>query len=51
MYRLKDLNGNEIKGTFYTSELQGVDNTKNIWYIEKILKTKTVRGKIKYFVR
>ena len=51
MYRLKDLNGIEIKGTFYTCELQGVDNTKNIWYIEKILKTKKVRGKIKYFVR
>ena len=51
MYKLKDLNNEEIKGSFYTSELQNVDKSKDIWFIEKILKTKKVKGQKKSFVR
>jgi hypothetical protein len=40
-YRLKDFHDEEIKGTFYQSELQKVDvRDDDIWNIEKILKTK-----------
>ena len=39
IYRLKDFHDEEIKGTFYQSELQKVRND-DIWKIEKILKTK-----------
>jgi hypothetical protein len=40
-YRLKDFHDEEIKGTFYQSELQKVDlRDDDMWNIEKILKTK-----------
>ena len=35
-YKIKDLNGEEIKGTFYTEELQGTD--QNIFRIEKVIR-------------
>ena len=53
VYRLVDFLGETIKGTFYQSELQSVSISEDkLWKIEKILKTKNVRGKEKeYFVR
>ena len=52
VYRLKNFHDEEIKGTFYQSELQKVDvNDDDMWKIEKIVKT---RGKVRnkhYFVR
>lgn len=39
MYKLKDLKDEEIKGLFYTNELQQVNKDKNaLWFIEEILK-------------
>ena len=40
MYKLKDLKDSDIKGYFYTTELQKVDKdqTKSLWFIERILK-------------
>ena len=35
-YKIKDLNGEEIKGTFYRQELQGTD--QNIFRIEKVIR-------------
>ena len=45
VYKLKDWNGEEIKGTFYQSELQKVNKSNDsLWKIEKVLK-KRIRGR------
>ncbi len=49
VYKLMDLMNEEINGVFY-EELQKVSNTKNIYDIDKILKTKTVKGEKQYFI-
>lgn len=49
-YRVKDFTGEELKGSFYESQLQKVDKSNNIYAIDKVLKTRKVRGKIQYFV-
>ena len=47
VYKLKDLQGDEIQGRFYPEEIQVVTNSNpNVFRIEKILKTRTTkRGK------
>ena len=46
VYELEDLMGEEIDGYFYEDELSLVVNPEDIEYkIEKILKTKTIKGK------
>jgi hypothetical protein len=41
IYRLRDMQQEEIKGTFYESELQKVDlDSDTLWKIDKILKRK-----------
>jgi hypothetical protein len=51
-YRLKDWNNEGIEGSFYTSELQKVNVDEQTSYnIEKILKTRTRRGKKEHLVR
>ena len=41
IYRLKDYHGEEIKGTFYQSELQKIElQDDKMWKIEKVIKTK-----------
>ncbi|GFT84276.1 chromo domain-containing protein [Trichonephila clavipes] len=45
-YRIKDLNGKEIKGTFYEQELVRYD--KKVYKIEKILKKKGNRLFVKW---
>ena len=44
-YGLKDYKGDLIEGSFYSSELQAVDVSDNIWPIEKIVSTRTRSGK------
>jgi hypothetical protein len=56
LYTLRALNGEEVKGIFYEDEIQKVEKpTDDVWEIEKIIETKTVRrGKKKikqYFVK
>jgi hypothetical protein len=51
LYKVKDWNGDEVEGSFYEYELQEVSpDTQGYWKVDKIIKTKTVRGKKKYFV-
>jgi hypothetical protein len=38
MYKLKDLDGEELKGTFYEKELQKIIKEDDVYEIEKILK-------------
>ena len=51
MYKVKDFKGEEIKGNFYTSELQKVEKDEtSLWFIDKILKKRTRGKKVQYFV-
>ncbi len=51
VYKIKDYDGEELKGTFYGKELQKVIKQDNVYEIEKILK-KRGRGKnVQYLVR
>lgn len=45
IYTLVDINGEEIKGSFYEYELQKVDNTEELYRIERVIRTKTTNGK------
>jgi len=49
-YNLQDLKGESVKGSFYERELQKVA-LPDYFPIEKVLRTKTVRGKKKYLVK
>ena len=50
-YGLRDYKGDEIKGSFYTNEIQLVDKSDNIWPIEKIVNTRKRRGHTEYLVK
>ncbi|XP_070547635.1 uncharacterized protein [Ptychodera flava] len=40
VYKIKDLNGEEILGTFYSDELQSAAGADELYRVERILKTK-----------
>jgi hypothetical protein len=45
LYKVKDWDGEEVKGTWYESELQQIDKNKDdMWRIEKVLKSRKCRG-------
>ena len=46
-YKIKDLNGEIIKGIFYEKELQKSKNNSEVYIIEKIIR----KNKDKYFVK
>jgi len=50
VYKLKDLNGKDIGGVFYEPELQPSAIPEE-YKIEKVLSTKSVKGKKLYFVK
>ncbi|GFY55033.1 uncharacterized transposon-derived protein F54H12.3 [Trichonephila inaurata madagascariensis] len=50
VYKLKDLAGELIRGTFYEQELQKVMHS-GYYPIEKVLKTREKNGKKEYFVK
>jgi len=51
-YGIEDHTGEKIRGRYYEQELQKVENKDpNVFEIEKVLKTRTVRGKKRYLVR
>ena len=45
VYKLKDYDGEELKGTFYEKELQKVVKCNDIYKVEKVLK-KRGQGKM-----
>ena len=52
MYRLRDMSNDEVTGSFYGSELQGVRvNPDQLWKIEKILKTRGKGNNKEYLVK
>ena len=51
VYKIEDLNGEELEGIFYEPELQKVYKyIKVAFVLDKILKTKKHKGHKKYFV-
>ena len=50
IYKLKDYQNEVVEGTFYQQELQLVKEPE-VYRIEKVLKTRKVKGKKQYFVR
>jgi len=51
-YKLKDLGGDSIKGTFYNDELQMVSKPDDALFdIERIVKTRKRAGKVEYLVK
>lgn len=52
VYKVEDFSGEEIKGVFYSQELQKVTNKDQIYKIEKIIKSrKTKSGEKEFFVK
>ena len=47
-YRVRDLNEEEVKGTFYENELVKYDKKDNIYKIEKIIKKKGDKYLVKW---
>ena len=50
VYKVKDLQNEEIQGTFYAQELQKVTKT-DYFQVEKILKKRKTKKKTEYFVK
>lgn len=50
-YRIRDYKNNNILGSFYSSELQRVDKSDNIWPIQEIVDTRRRRGQTEYLVK
>ena len=50
-YGLRDYKGEEIKGSFYTNEIQLVDKSDNIWPIERIVNSRKRGGITEYLVK
>jgi transposase InsO family protein len=51
VYRVKDLSGEIVEGTFYEAEMQRVTNTSDTYKVEKILKTRKRNGKKEYLIK
>jgi hypothetical protein len=47
VYKLKDLDGEELKGTFYEKELQKIIKKDDVYEVEKILKK---RGRARTYI-
>lgn len=50
MYVLKDYKGNIIKGSFYENEIKKTKQKEDVYLINEVLKTKTIKGKKFYLV-
>ena len=50
-YKIKDLRGTVLEGTFYEHELQKVVKNNNVYKIESILKKRKRKKHQKYFVK
>ena len=52
LYKIKDYNGDEIKGSFYQSELQKVDVSEDdMWKIETVLKSRGKGKNKQYYIK
>ena len=51
VYKLKDYDGEELKGTFYEKELQKVIKSNDVYEVEKILKKRGRSNNVQYLVK
>ena len=52
LYKIEDMNGQSIDGTFYSGELQKVNIDKEkMWKVEKVIKTRKRKGVKEYYVK
>ncbi len=51
VYKLKDYDGEELKGTFYDKELQKVIKHDDVYEVEKIIKKRGKGKSLQYFVK
>ena len=51
VYKIADDSGEELKGTFYERELQKIDKKDDVYRVERVIKTKKVRGRKQYLVK
>ena len=51
MYKLKEYDGEELKGTFYEKELQKVIKPDDVYEVEKILKKRGRGRNVQYLVK
>ena len=51
VYKLKDYDGEELKGTFYEKELQKVMKPDDVYEVEKVLKKRGRGRNVKYIVK
>lgn len=52
VYKLKDWNGDEIEGSFYEKEIQGVEkDLRGFWKVERVITERRVRGRKQYLVK
>ena len=51
VYKLKDYDGGELKGTFYDKELQKVIKSDDVYEVEKILKKRGRGRNVQYLVK
>jgi hypothetical protein len=50
-YKVKDERNNELLGSFYDNELQLTKQPKDVYPVEKIIKSRTKNGKKEHFVK
>ena len=50
-YKIIDEQNEVIRGSFYDEELKKTNQTEGVYLVEKILQTKTVKGKKKHLVK
>lgn len=50
-YKIKDELNEVIKGSFYDNELQKTKQKENVYLVEKILKTRKVKGKKEHLIK
>ena len=50
-YVLKDYDEEKIKGKFYAEELQKIKKTDDTFKVERVLKTRSRRGRTEYLVK
>ena len=50
-FSIKDIGGKELPRSFYSSEIQIVDKSDNIWRVERVVKKRKTRSKVQYLVK
>eukprot|EP00116_Pleurobrachia_bachei_P011713 sb/3471975/ len=50
-FSIKNIGGQVIPRSFYSSEIQLVDKSNNIWRVDRVIKKRKYRNKVQYLVK